>query len=66
MLTTADLSGFFIEVHLSNIFAREAFRSRSKFSDIATGTICGVGAHGYELALSYILTTLGNGKELRT
>ena len=53
-------------MHLSNIFAREAFRSRSKFSDIATGTICGVGAHGYELALSYILTTLGNGKELRT
>ena len=48
----------FIEVHLSNIFAREAFRSRSKFSDIAIGTICGLGAHGYELALIYILTML--------
>ena len=66
MLTTADLSGFFIEVHLSNIFPREAFRSRSKFSDIAIGTICGLGAHGYELALIYILTMLGTGKKVRT
>src|SRR5487761_2558704 len=41
----------FIEVHLSNIFAREEFRHRSYFSDIAVGCIFGLGAIGYELAL---------------
>lgn len=41
----------FIEVHLSNIFQRENFRHHSYFSDIAKGTICGFGAHGYEMAL---------------
>ncbi len=41
----------FIEVHLSNVHAREAFRKHSYFSDIAHGIICGLGAHGYELAL---------------
>src|SRR3990167_607305 len=45
----------FIEVHLSNIHAREAFRSHSYFSDLAAGTICGLGSHGYELALQFIL-----------
>jgi 3-dehydroquinate dehydratase-2 len=41
----------FIEVHLSNVHAREEFRQRSYFSDIAVGTITCLGAMGYELAL---------------
>lgn len=41
----------FVEVHLTNIHAREAFRHHSYFSDIALGTITGLGAVGYELAL---------------
>jgi 3-dehydroquinate dehydratase-2 len=41
----------FIEIHLSNIHAREAFRKESFFSDIASGVISGLGPVGYELAL---------------
>jgi 3-dehydroquinate dehydratase II len=41
----------FIEVHLSNVYARESFRHHSHFSDIAVGSITGLGAVGYELAL---------------
>lgn len=41
----------FIEVHLSNVYARESFRQKSYFSDIAIGVICGLGSQGYELAL---------------
>jgi len=41
----------FIEVHLSNVHARESFRHHSYLSDIAFGVICGLGAQGYELAL---------------
>ena len=41
----------FIEVHLSNVFAREEFRHRSYLSDLAVGCIVGFGAIGYELAL---------------
>ena len=45
----------FLEIHLSNIHAREPFRQRSYFSDIAAGVISGLGAHGYDLALEYAL-----------
>lgn len=45
----------FIEVHLSNIFGREEFRRHSYFSDLAIGVISGLGAQGYELALSAAL-----------
>ena len=41
----------FIEVHLSNVYAREAWRKHSYLSDIAVGIICGLGKHGYLLAL---------------
>jgi 3-dehydroquinate dehydratase-2 len=41
----------FIEIHISNVHAREEFRQKSFFSDIAVGTIVGLGPQGYELAL---------------
>ncbi|MGP4713538.1 MULTISPECIES: type II 3-dehydroquinate dehydratase [unclassified Psychrobacter] len=46
----------FIEVHLSNVHQREAFRQHSYFSDVAVGVICGLGASGYDMALNYWLT----------
>jgi 3-dehydroquinate dehydratase II len=48
----------FIEVHLSNVHAREPFRQHSYFSDIAAGSIVGLGAQGYELALQAALDRL--------
>jgi len=45
----------FIEVHLSNIYSREPFRRHSYFSDLAVGTICGLGSRGYDLALQFAL-----------
>ncbi len=50
----------FIEVHLSNVHAREPFRAKSYFSDIASGVICGLGAYGYELALLAAMRHLTN------
>ena len=50
----------FIEVHLSNVHARESFRHHSYFSDIAQGVICGLGAIGYELALQAAIAQLNN------
>lgn len=49
----------FIEVHLSNVHAREPFRHHSYFSDIARGTICGLGPLGYELAMRAAVDRLG-------
>ena len=46
----------FIEVHLSNVYARESFRHHSYFSDIAIGVISGLGAKGYVAALEYAIT----------
>ena len=45
----------FIEVHLSNVFAREAFRKESYFSDLAVGVISGLGVSGYQFAVQYAL-----------
>jgi 3-dehydroquinate dehydratase-2 len=45
----------FVEVHISNVFARESFRHHSYLSDIAVGVISGLGARGYELALEFAL-----------
>ena len=45
----------FIEVHLSNVHAREPFRRGSYFSDLAVGTICGLASRGYEYALAYAI-----------
>lgn len=48
----------FIEVHLSNVHAREAFRHHSYFSDLAVGVVSGLGAMGYLFALGYALHAL--------
>ena len=48
----------FIEVHLSNIYAREAFRQQSYFSDIALGVITGLGKESYNLALDFAIQYL--------
>ena len=48
----------FVEVHLSNVHAREPFRHHSYFSDLAVGVICGLGSDGYRLALEFVLQRL--------
>jgi len=53
----------FIEVHLSNVHARESFRHRSFVSDIAVGTIAGLGSRGYDSALDYAVRRLTAGTQ---
>ncbi len=53
----------FIEIHLSNTFAREEFRHNSYFSDIANSCLFGFGAHGYELALQAASQQVGNAED---
>jgi 3-dehydroquinate dehydratase-2 len=48
----------FVEIHISNIHQREAFRHHSYLSGIATGVICGLGTEGYTAAISFSLKTL--------
>lgn len=48
----------FIEIHISNVHAREAFRHHSYLSDIAVGVICGLGVQGYDLALQAAIAQL--------
>jgi 3-dehydroquinate dehydratase-2 len=51
----------FVEVHLSNLFAREEVRHRSLTADLAIGVITGLGAHGYLLALQALVAVLRDG-----
>ena len=48
----------FVEVHLSNVHAREPFRYHSYLSDVAKGVICGLGAKGYDYALDFAISQL--------
>jgi 3-dehydroquinate dehydratase len=50
----------FVEVHLSNVYAREPFRQHSYFSDLAIGVITGLGSEGYLLALEYLLSEISD------
>ena len=50
----------FIEIHLSNVYARERYRQKSYLSDIARGVICGFGPSGYELALQAAIRIIQN------
>ncbi len=54
----AMLSIPIVEVHISNIHAREAFRQQSYVSGVATGVICGLGLSGYHLALDFLLSKI--------
>ena len=53
----------FIEIHLSNTFAREEFRHKSYFSDIASSCLFGFGAYGYELALQAASEFVANAED---
>lgn len=54
----------FIELHLSNVHRRESFRQHSYFADVAVGVICGLGAHGYDLALQAAIRQIENSTTL--
>lgn len=53
----------FIEVHLSNVHARESFRHHSYLSDKAIGVICGLGAKGYAAALDYLIEKIQSSQQ---
>jgi 3-dehydroquinate dehydratase-2 len=48
----------FVEIHVSNVYAREPFRHQSMLAGVALGVVCGFGTYGYELALRGLVTTL--------
>ncbi|MGD2140834.1 MAG: type II 3-dehydroquinate dehydratase [Burkholderiales bacterium] len=50
----------FLEIHLSNVHAREPFRRHSYFSDVALGVICGLGSAGYDAALEFAIRYVNN------
>lgn len=52
----------FIEVHISNVYKRESFRHHSYFSDIAVGSITGLGSYGYDLALQAALRQIAKSR----
>ena len=52
-----------IEIHISNIYKREEFRHKSLISDVVTGVICGLGTHGYILAINSIYEMMQNGNK---
>ena len=56
----ADLTVPIIEVHISNIYAREQFRRDSVIAAVVTGQICGLGWYGYLTALEYLVATQAN------
>jgi 3-dehydroquinate dehydratase II len=57
----AELRAPLIEVHISNVYAREEFRRHSYLSPVATGVIVGLGVQGYLLALRYLVETQTSG-----
>jgi 3-dehydroquinate dehydratase-2 len=57
----AELSAGLVELHISNVHAREDFRRHSYVSPVATGVIAGLGTQGYELALRFLAARVGTG-----
>ncbi|PBP23277.1 3-dehydroquinate dehydratase, type II [Diplocarpon rosae] len=54
----------FVEVHISNVHAREEFRNKSWLSDMAVGVVCGLGTYGYQVAIEYCLKHLKTKEKL--